>query len=76
MISVAGGRRRHAALVIALALMTGFEEDMRQRILRGSAHLRLSSRRSPASTTRTNVLAKARAIPASRGGARAVLGRR
>ena len=30
-----------AALVIALALASGFEEDVRERILRGSAHLQV-----------------------------------
>ena len=54
MISVAGVAVGTAALVIALALMTGFEEDMRQRILREAAPTsRSSSRRSPASTTPT-----------------------
>src|SRR6187399_1169236 len=41
MISIAGVAVGTAALVIALALMTGFEDDMRQRILRGSAHLQI-----------------------------------
>jgi lipoprotein-releasing system permease protein len=39
LISVAGVTVGTAALVIALALMTGFQEDLRDRILRGSAHL-------------------------------------
>jgi lipoprotein-releasing system permease protein len=39
LISVAGVTVGTAALVIALALMTGFQEDLRERILRGSAHL-------------------------------------
>jgi lipoprotein-releasing system permease protein len=39
LISVAGVTVGTAALVIALALMTGFQQDLRERILRGSAHL-------------------------------------
>ncbi len=39
MISVAGVTVGTAALVIALALMTGFQLDIRQRIQSGSAHL-------------------------------------
>ena len=39
MISAAGVVVGTAALVIALALMTGFQNDLRDRILRGSAHL-------------------------------------
>jgi lipoprotein-releasing system permease protein len=38
-ISVAGVTVGTAALVIALALMTGFQQDIRQRIESGSAHL-------------------------------------
>ena len=40
-ISVAGFAVGTAALVIALALASGFEEDVRERILRGSAHLQV-----------------------------------
>ena len=39
LISVAGVTVGTAALVIALSLMTGFQNDLRDRILRGSAHL-------------------------------------
>lgn len=39
LISVAGVTVGTAALVIALALNTGFQEDVRERILGGSAHL-------------------------------------
>jgi len=39
LISVAGVTVGTAALVIALALMTGFQDDVRERILGGSAHL-------------------------------------
>jgi lipoprotein-releasing system permease protein len=43
LISVAGVAVGTAALVIALALMSGFQKDMRERILRGSAHLTIMS---------------------------------
>lgn len=43
LISVAGVTVGTAALVIALALMTGFQTDLRDRILRGSAHLTVMS---------------------------------
>ena len=43
MISVAGVTVGTAALVIALSLMTGFVEDVRQRIHSGSAHLTVMS---------------------------------
>jgi len=39
LISVSGVTVGTAALVIALALMTGFQDDVRERILGGSAHL-------------------------------------
>ncbi len=42
-ISVAGVTVGTAALVIALSLMTGFTEGVRERILRGSAHLQVLS---------------------------------
>jgi lipoprotein-releasing system permease protein len=44
LISIAGVTVGTAALVIALALMTGFERDVRERILRGRAHLHVTSR--------------------------------
>ena len=44
LISIAGVTVGTAALVIALALMTGFEQDVRERILRGRAHLHVTSR--------------------------------
>ena len=40
-----------AALVIALSLMTGFVEDVRQRIHSGSAHLTVMSCSATASST-------------------------
>ncbi len=43
LISVAGVTVGAAALVIALALMTGFQQDIRQRIQSGSAHLTVLS---------------------------------
>jgi lipoprotein-releasing system permease protein len=43
LISVAGVTVGTAALVIALALMTGFQQDIRQRIQSGSAHLTVLS---------------------------------
>ena len=43
LISVAGVTVGTAALVIALALMSGFQQDLRDRILRGSAHLTIMS---------------------------------
>ena len=43
LISVAGVTVGAAALVIALALMTGLQDDVRDRILGGSAHLTVTS---------------------------------
>jgi lipoprotein-releasing system permease protein len=43
LISAAGVAVGTAALVIALALMSGFQKDLRDRILRGSAHLTVMS---------------------------------
>jgi lipoprotein-releasing system permease protein len=63
MISVAGVAVGTAALVIALALMTGFEEDMRQRILRGSAHLQIIEQGDSSFDAADAVVEKARAIP-------------
>jgi lipoprotein-releasing system permease protein len=63
MISVGGVAVGAAALVIALALMTGFEEDMRQRILRGSAHLQIIEQADSGFDDADDVLVKARAIP-------------
>src|SRR5258706_10058614 len=63
MISVAGVAVGTAALVIALALMTGFEEDMRQRILRGSAHLQIIEQAESGFGDADDVVKKVRAIP-------------
>lgn len=61
-ISVAGVAVGTAALVIALALMTGFEEDMRQRILRGSAHLQVIEQGDSGFDDAEAVVARIRAI--------------
>ena len=63
MISVAGVAVGAAALVIALALMTGFEADMKQRILRGSADLQILDRGSPSFDDADAILQQARAVP-------------
>jgi lipoprotein-releasing system permease protein len=63
MISVGGVAVGTAALIIALALMTGFEDDMRQRILRGSAHLQVIAQAEAGFDDADGVLAKARTIP-------------
>ena len=62
-ISVAGVAVGTAALVIALALMTGFEEDMRQRILRGSAHLQVIEQGDSGFDDAGAVVLRIRAIP-------------
>ncbi len=63
MISVGGVAVGTAALVIALALMTGFEEDMRQRILRGSAHLQIIEQAESGFDDADAVLGLARGVP-------------
>ena len=63
LISVAGVAVGAAALVIALALMTGFEADMKQRILRGSADLQILDRGSPSFDDADAIVAQARAVP-------------
>ena len=62
-ISVAGVAVGTAALVIALSLMTGFEEDMKQRILRGSGDLQILDAGSPTFADADRVLERARAVP-------------
>ncbi len=62
LISVAGVAVGTAALVIALALMTGFEDDMRQRILRGSAHLQIIGRADSGFDEADAVLAKVKGV--------------
>lgn len=63
LISVAGVAVGAAALVIALALMTGFEADMRQRILRGSAHLQVLDQAESSFSDADEVLGKVREVP-------------
>ncbi len=63
MISVGGVAVGTAALVTALALMTGFEQDMRQRILRGSAHLQIIEQAESGFDDAEGMLEKARAVP-------------
>lgn len=62
-ISIAGVAVGTAALVIALALMTGFEQDMRERILRGSAHLQILDAGRSSFTDAGEVVERARTIP-------------
>jgi lipoprotein-releasing system permease protein len=50
LISVAGVTVGAAALVIALALMTGLQDDVRNRVLGGAAHLTVVSADTPAIT--------------------------
>ncbi|HUC43710.1 MAG TPA: FtsX-like permease family protein [Candidatus Sulfotelmatobacter sp.] len=62
-ISVAGVAVGTAALVIALALMTGFEQDMKERILRGSGDLQILDAGAPSFPEADAVAARAAAIP-------------
>ena len=62
-ISIAGGGVGTAALVIALALRSGFELDMRERILRGSAHLQILDAGRSSFTDAGEVVERARTIP-------------
>ena len=68
-ISIAGVAVGTAALVIALALMTGFEQDMRERILRGSAHLQILDAGKSSFTDAEEVVAKVRTLPEVAGAA-------
>ena len=69
LISIAGVAVGTAALVIALALMTGFEQDMRERILRGSAHLQILDAGRSSFTDAVEVVERAEAIPGVAGAA-------
>jgi len=69
LISIAGVAVGTAALVIALALMTGFEEDMRDRILRGAAHLQLLDAGKPSFADASEIVAKVGAVPGVAGAA-------
>lgn len=66
LISVAGVAVGTAALVIALALMAGFEEDVRQRIRRGSAHLQVLARDGGAFTEIDPLVRRIEALPGVR----------
>ena len=66
MISVAGVTVGTAALVIALALMTGFEQDVRERIVRGSAHLTVMSSGETPFKDAEAVADRVRAVPGVR----------
>jgi lipoprotein-releasing system permease protein len=68
-ISVAGVAVGTAALVIALSLMTGFEEDMKQRILRGSGDLQVLDAGSPTFGDAARVLDRVRAVTGVRAAA-------
>jgi lipoprotein-releasing system permease protein len=63
LISIAGVAVGTAALVIALSLMTGFEEDMKARILRGSGDLQILDAGAPTFGDADAVVRRARAIP-------------
>ena len=63
LISIAGVAVGTAALVIALALMSGFELDMRERILRGSAHLQILDAGRSSFTDAGEIVERARTIP-------------
>ena len=63
LISVAGVAVGSAALVIALALMTGFQQDIRERILSGSAHLTVLSPGNPTFEGSEALADRVRAVP-------------
>lgn len=63
LISVAGVTVGTAALVIALALMTGFQDDLRERILRGSAHLTVMSTAGSTFTLEPEVMERIEGAP-------------
>lgn len=62
-ISVAGFAVGTAALVIALALASGFEQDVRERILRGSAHLQVLAAGGPTIEDADAALARVAGAP-------------
>ncbi len=66
LISVAGVTVGAAALVVALALMTGFQQDVRTRILSGSSHLTVVSATAPTFDGVEALLSKLRAHPGVR----------
>jgi lipoprotein-releasing system permease protein len=63
LISVAGVSVGTAALVIALALMTGFQQDIRRRIESGSAHLTVLKAHEPTFEGAEGLAARVRAVP-------------
>lgn len=63
LISVVGVTVGSAALVIALSLMTGFTEGVRERILRGSAHLQVLSAGGPGFEDAEDLIARLETIP-------------
>lgn len=63
LISVAGVTVGTAALVIALALATGFQQDIRSRILSGSAHLTVISSAGPTFDDVERMLDRIRRFP-------------
>lgn len=66
LISVAGVSVGTAALVIALALMAGFEQDVRERIQRGSAHLQVLARDGGAFGEVETLVGRVRRLPGVR----------
>lgn len=68
-ISLAGVAVGTAALVIALSLMTGFREDVRARILRGSAHLQVLSAGAPSFDDAEELIGRLEAFPGVRAAA-------
>lgn len=63
LISIAGVAVGTAALVIALSLMTGFEEDMKSRIVRGSGDLQVLDAGAPTFGDAGSLCARVRSIP-------------
>lgn len=68
-ISLAGVAVGTAALVIALSLMTGFREDVRARILRGSAHLQVLSAGGPSFDDAEELIRRIETFPGVRAAA-------
>jgi lipoprotein-releasing system permease protein len=63
LISVAGVTVGTAALVIALALMSGFEKEVRERIIKGSAHLTLINASDPTFEDAETLASRVEAVP-------------
>lgn len=75
LISVAGVTVGAAALVVALALMTGFQQDVRTRILSGSSHLTVVSATAPTFDGVDGIVSKLRAQPGVRAAGPVLLSR-